>query len=193
MTTRRSFLKTSSLTAAAGLGGVAEAVFANTTLPSAWDLSTEIVVAGSGPAGMGAAVTAIDNNAKVYPKQKAQNFMRTLGKYYSLIYDDMTSYGIYSGGPNEQAYLTQTLNGTNNNIHNFINHPSVYGVYNDSSKTWSDSHDGFAYDQFISTFADNRYNIKDYGKLIYDITRGLLYNVWGENGDTRVKQYLGMQ
>ena len=33
----------------------------------------------------------------------------------------------------------------------------------------------------------------DYGKLIYDITRGLLYNVWGENGDTRVKQYLGMQ
>lgn len=119
--------------------------------------------------------------------------MRTLGKYYSLIYDDMTSYGIYSGGPNEQAYLTQTLNGTNNNIHNFINHPSVYGVYNDSSKTWSDSHDEFAYDQFISTFADNRYNIKDYGKLIYDITRGLLYNVWGENGDTRVKQYLGMQ
>lgn len=65
MTTRRSFLKTSSLTAVAGLGGVAEAVFANTTLPSAWDLSTEIVVAGSGPAGMGAAVTAIDNNAKV--------------------------------------------------------------------------------------------------------------------------------
>lgn len=138
-------------------------------------------------------VHGFDNNAKVYPKQKAQNFMRTLGKYYSLIYDDMTSYGIYSGGPNEQAYLTQTLNGTNNNIHNFINHPSVYGVYNDSSKTWSDSHDGFAYDQFISTFADNRYNIKDYGKLIYDITRGLLYNVWGENGDTRVKQYLGMQ
>ena len=138
-------------------------------------------------------VHGFDNNAKVYPKQKAQNFMRTLGKYYSLIYDDMTSYGIYSGGPNEQAYLTQTLNGTNNNIHNFINQPSVYGVYNDSSKTWSDSHDGFAYDQFISTFADNRYNIKDYGKLIYDITRGLLYNVWGENGDTRVKQYLGMQ
>ena len=86
-----------------------------------------------------------------------------------------------------------SLNHHNNNIHNFINHPSVYGVYNDSSKTWSDSHDEFAYDQFISTFADNRYNIKDYGKLIYDITRGLLYNVWGENGDTRVKQYLGMQ
>lgn len=74
MTTRRSFLKTSSLTAVAGLGGVAEAVFANTTLPSAWDLSTEIVVAGSGPAGMGAAVTAIDNNAKVLIFEKGKNY-----------------------------------------------------------------------------------------------------------------------
>ena len=52
------------MTAVAGLGISAEAVFANTTLPSAWDLSTEIVVAGSGPAGMGAAVTAITTMQK---------------------------------------------------------------------------------------------------------------------------------
>lgn len=138
-------------------------------------------------------VHGFKNDYPVYPQQKAQNFLRTLEKYNDLIYDNMTSYGIYSGGPNEQAYLTQTLSGTNNNVHNFINHPSVYGVYHEDSDTWSDSYNGVAYDQFISTFTDDNYNIKDYGKLIYDITKGLLYNIWGENGDARVKRYLGIK
>lgn len=73
---RRSFLAGA---AASGFAGFAAPVFAAPTpsllrTPSKWDLTTDVVVAGSGIAGMCAATAAVDNGAKVIVFEK--------GKYY---------------------------------------------------------------------------------------------------------------
>lgn len=73
---RRSFLAGA---AASGLAGFAAPVFAAPTpgllrTPSKWDMTTDVVVAGSGIAGMCAATAAVDNGAKVIVFEK--------GKYY---------------------------------------------------------------------------------------------------------------
>ncbi len=73
MTTRRSILKACSLTAITGLA-TAGTTARSAGVPSKWDLATEVVVVGSGPAGMGAAVTAIDNGAKVTVFEKGRNY-----------------------------------------------------------------------------------------------------------------------
>ncbi len=74
MSTRRFFLKASSLAAMIGLSttGMKTSIAAENNLN--WDKTTEVVVVGSGPAGMGAAVTAIDNGAKVIVFEKGQNY-----------------------------------------------------------------------------------------------------------------------
>ena len=73
---RRSFLAGA---AASGFAGFAAPVFAAPTpgllrTPSKWDMTTDVVVAGSGIAGMCAATAAVDNGAKVIVFEK--------GKYY---------------------------------------------------------------------------------------------------------------
>lgn len=73
---RRSFLAGA---AASGFAGFAAPVFTAPTpsllrTPSKWDMTTDVVVAGSGIAGMCAATAAVDNGAKVVVFEK--------GKYY---------------------------------------------------------------------------------------------------------------
>lgn len=73
---RRSFLAGA---AASGFAGFAAPDFATPTpsllrTPSKWDMTTDVVVAGSGIAGMCAATAAVDNGAKVVVFEK--------GKYY---------------------------------------------------------------------------------------------------------------
>lgn len=73
---RRSFLAG---TAASGFASFAATVLAAPTpsllrTPSKWDMTTDVVVAGSGIAGMCAATAAVDNGAKVIVFEK--------GKYY---------------------------------------------------------------------------------------------------------------
>lgn len=64
---RRALLQAMTLAGTAGFAGLVSAKTpeANTTTPKHWDVTTEVLVAGSGIAGMSAAVTAIDLGAKV--------------------------------------------------------------------------------------------------------------------------------
>lgn len=77
-TSRRSFLKASAF---ASLGGALSAAStahaadeATLKLPSKWDAETEVLVAGSGIAGMSAAISAVDKNAKVLVLEKGKNY-----------------------------------------------------------------------------------------------------------------------
>lgn len=75
-TSRRSFLAGA---AASGFAGFLPSAFATPTpglrkLPAKWDLTTDVVVAGSGIAGMCAATAAVDNGAKVIVFEKGKNY-----------------------------------------------------------------------------------------------------------------------
>lgn len=76
MTTRRNFLKSGTLTGVGLMGafGASMAEAKELNLPSKWDKTVDVVVAGSGIAGMSAAVTAIDNGAKVVVFEKGKNY-----------------------------------------------------------------------------------------------------------------------
>ncbi|HBC69197.1 MAG TPA: hypothetical protein DCZ56_02450 [Sutterella sp.] len=75
-TTRRNFLKTAAVSSAAlgGMGLMAGAQAAPLALPKKWDMTADLVVGGSGIAGMSAAVTAIDLGAKVVVLEKNKNY-----------------------------------------------------------------------------------------------------------------------
>ena len=75
-TSRRSFLAGA---ATAGFAGCIPAAFAAPTpglrrAPAKWDLTADVVVAGSGIAGMCAATAAVDNGAKVLVFEKGKNY-----------------------------------------------------------------------------------------------------------------------
>jgi urocanate reductase len=55
-------------------GQAAGAPAASTTLPSSWDLTADVVVVGSGIAGLGAAIEAYDNGASVIIIEKETKF-----------------------------------------------------------------------------------------------------------------------
>ena len=65
MTTRRSFLAASTAAAAGAFisKGASAADVATTQLPAKWDAETDVLVAGSGIAGMSAAISALDKGA----------------------------------------------------------------------------------------------------------------------------------
>lgn len=73
---RRALLQAMTLAGTAGFAGLVSAKTpeANTTTPKHWDVTTEVLVAGSGIAGMSAAVTAIDLGAKVLVLEKGKNY-----------------------------------------------------------------------------------------------------------------------
>ncbi len=77
--TRRTFLAGFAGSAAAGLTSFAGAAAAAPTpsllrTPSKWDMTTDVVIAGSGIAGMCAAAAAVDNGAKVVVFEKGKNY-----------------------------------------------------------------------------------------------------------------------
>ncbi len=75
-TSRRSFLQAMTAAAAgAGLSGFAAASgAAELKAPAKWDMTTDVLVAGSGIAGMSAAITAIDLGAQVLVCEKGANY-----------------------------------------------------------------------------------------------------------------------
>ena len=75
-TTRRNFLKTAAVSSAAlgGMSLMAAAEAATLPLPKKWDMTADLVVGGSGIAGMSAAVTAIDLGASVIVLEKNKNY-----------------------------------------------------------------------------------------------------------------------
>lgn len=75
--TRRNALKAFAVASAAAAGTVALPAQARSTaaqLPKKWDMTTDVLVAGSGIAGMSAAIAAIDNGAKVLVFEKGENY-----------------------------------------------------------------------------------------------------------------------
>lgn len=75
--TRRNALKAFAAASAAAAGTVALPAQARDTaasLPKKWDMTTDVLVAGSGIAGMSAAIAAIDNGAKVLVFEKGENY-----------------------------------------------------------------------------------------------------------------------
>lgn len=78
LTSRRDFLCTASAAAIAGLSArevlAAEMKKAKSGVPAKWDMTTDVVVAGSGPSGMGAAVAAVDAGAQVLVFEKGDNY-----------------------------------------------------------------------------------------------------------------------
>lgn len=117
----------------------------------------------------------------VNPRNKADNFIRTLEKFQDLIYDEYTSFGIYAGGPNEQNYTE--LPEINMNQHFFYNHPSALAFPKndigveppytyDEDKTWRDYRVPYA--KFPDELgAENYYRIYD-GQLLWNMTKYLL-------------------
>ena len=76
MTTRRSFLAASSAAAAGAFisNRASAADVATIQLPAKWDAATDVLVAGSGIAGMSAAISALDKGAKVLVMEKGKNY-----------------------------------------------------------------------------------------------------------------------
>lgn len=76
MTTRRSFFAASTAAAAGAFisKGASAADVATTQLPAKWDAETDVLVAGSGIAGMSAAISALDKGAKVLVMEKGKNY-----------------------------------------------------------------------------------------------------------------------
>ena len=77
-TSRRTFLCGAASTAAVASLTAAQALAAEIKkpkpgMPSKWDMTTDVIIAGSGPSGMGAAVEAIDAGAKVVVFEKGDN------------------------------------------------------------------------------------------------------------------------
>ena len=75
--TRRTFLAGFAGSAAAGLTGFAGAAAAAPTpsllrTPSKWDMTTDVVIAGSGIAGMCAAAAAVDNAPRSWSLKRAK-------------------------------------------------------------------------------------------------------------------------
>lgn len=70
---RRSLLQAITLATTASMVGAVEAKTLLST-PKKWDLTTEVLVAGSGIAGMSAAITAIDLGAKVLVCEMGKNY-----------------------------------------------------------------------------------------------------------------------
>lgn len=78
-TSRRTFLCGAASTAAVASLTAAQALAAEIKkpkpgMPSKWDMTTDVIIAGSGPSGMGAAVEAIDAGAKVVVFEKGDNY-----------------------------------------------------------------------------------------------------------------------
>ncbi len=75
-TSRRTLLQAMTLAGTASLVSVTSAKSHDTPLstPKKWDLTTEVLVAGSGIAGMSAAISAIDLGAKVLVIEKGKNY-----------------------------------------------------------------------------------------------------------------------
>ena len=73
---RRGMLKAAALSSAMAAGAFALPAEAKETalaLPKKWDRTTDVLVVGSGIAGMSAAVTAVDNGAKVLVLEMGKN------------------------------------------------------------------------------------------------------------------------
>ena len=73
---RRGMLKAAAMSSALAAGAFAlpEAKEKALALPKKWDQTTEVLVVGSGIAGMSAAITAIDNGAKVLVLEMGKNY-----------------------------------------------------------------------------------------------------------------------
>ena len=74
---RRGMLKAAALSSAMAAGAFALPAEAKETalaLPKKWDRTTDVLVVGSGIAGMSAAVTAVDNGAKVLVLEMGKNY-----------------------------------------------------------------------------------------------------------------------
>lgn len=137
-------------------------------------------------------VTGREHGDRVFPKQKADNFNITYDYYKDLIYTYGKSYGIYPGGPNELDYTydnitnQKSINGLYGNInrHNIVNHLSALSINSSNdpgnSKSYVEFYDLFLEDQICET--------RDFGGLLYYITRGVLHNNWT---DINTKNYLG--
>ena len=132
------------------------------------------------------------HSGSVYPIRKANNFNITYDYYKEFIYTDGKSFGIYPGGPNELDYTydnitnQKNINGLYGNInrHNIVNHLSALTNAQDI-----DSGNGKSYVEFYDEIGNLYYNgTRDFGGLLYYITRGVLHNNWS---DVNTNDYLG--
>lgn len=137
-------------------------------------------------------------NEPILPKNICENFIKTYIWYKDLINNENTPIGIYVGGPNEQDYKNKIDD--NSNKHTIINHPSALSEYKGGG-IYVENGENISYNTFfteIPKLDKNEepfknplygYNVNYYNnRLIYDITKGLLYNHWSE----LTKNYLDM-
>lgn len=97
---RRNILKSTAL-AAAGFIPAAAAIAQTTKIPSQWDETTDIIIVGSGFAGLSAAVGASNTGAKVIVLEK----MPTIGGNSVINAGDMCAVGT----PQQAAKTLKTL------------------------------------------------------------------------------------
>lgn len=107
------------------------------------------------------------------PQDKYIRLLETITTFKDWIIDSSTSFGIYSGGPNEQDYAHIALDGAepgqNQNRHSNRNHNTLLG---------DDGH-GVRYSEFRVALSQEYQDGRVYDvNLISDITRGLLQNRW---------------
>ena len=74
---RRAFLKGSAATGAAGVaGGLTPSLAKAEGVPAKWDKEVDVVIVGTGHAGLAAAITAADAGAKVVILEKMKKELR---------------------------------------------------------------------------------------------------------------------
>lgn len=115
-----------------------------------------------------------------YPKDKVQRLAENIACYRPLIRKGY-SYGIYSGGPNEQGYTSEMLNAHNTNVHSNTNFSTILRKEGDRVH-FSDFYEA------LNTPAYRNYRSGPYtGNLIYGITKAILY----QDYDSDIRDFLG--
>jgi hypothetical protein len=128
------------------------------------------------------------------PSLKAERFATTVKTFYPLIYNTPITFGMYTGGPNEQGYTAGIIDGNkaNNNRHSHQNH-LTYLDYIDYLAGINVREHGTMYKDFWAKLGATNYNYetKTYnGALIFDIVKGLLSNDWSEEAQSYFKDLL---
>lgn len=120
----------------------------------------------------GSLYTGREKDEKTYPIKKAERLVKTIRcfkelMYVSKMYDgNRYPFGLYIGSPSEQDFSNLSENG-NINLHSNRNHITAY-----------EAGHGLAYKDFYDRIKAEHYVTSYNGLIIYEITKGLLYNSW---------------
>ena len=126
-------------------------------------------------------LTSTNRSQESLPDNKAVRFAFLLKEFYSLVYtsEANVTYGIYLGGPNEQGFTTEVVDGakSNDNQHSNVNHKTILRESGDKEQ----------YQAFWGKIPQGAYNNdteKYNGALIFEVIKGIVKNEWSNEAQS---------